>query len=384
MKTVRTVLFWCHLVAGLVAGLIVLVMSVTGVLLTYEKQMLLWADTRATGYRPPDVPMPVQSPERLLASAVAAGLAPTSLTVRADTGVPASVSSPNPGGRGERTTFIDPYTGALLGEGSAGTHQFFRSMTDWHRWLAREGAARAVGKATTGASNLAFLLIVVSGLYLWLPRGWTWPQFKNVLWFKRGGSSWARDFNWHHVIGFWCAVPLFVVVLAGVVISYPWASNLVLRAAGDTPAAGGRPPGPQPGGRDAGGPTAASWSGLDALVATAQAHRTDWRAISARLPRDAAAPVVFSVDAGMGGEPQKRDTVTIDRGGNVVKVERFADGSRGRRWRTVLRFAHTGEVLGALGQTIAGIASLGACVLAYTGAALSWRRWRTWRRRRTA
>jgi uncharacterized iron-regulated membrane protein len=98
---------------------------VTGVLLTYEKQMLLWADTRATGYQPADASMPAQSPERLLASAVAAGLAPTSLTVRADTGVPASVSSPNPAGRGERSTYIDPYTGALLGEGSAGTHQFF-------------------------------------------------------------------------------------------------------------------------------------------------------------------------------------------------------------------------------------------------------------------
>ena len=53
MKTVRTVLFWCHLVAGLVAGLIVLVMSVTGVLLTYEKQMLLWADTYRPGWLAP-------------------------------------------------------------------------------------------------------------------------------------------------------------------------------------------------------------------------------------------------------------------------------------------------------------------------------------------
>jgi uncharacterized iron-regulated membrane protein len=101
--------------------------------------------------------------------------------------------------------------------------------------------------------------------------------------------------------------------------------------------------------------------------------------MSARLPRDAGAPVVFSVDAGTGGEPHKRDTVTIDRRGTVVKVERFADVSRGIRWRIFMRFAHTGAVLGVVGQTIAGIASLGACVLAYTGAALSWRRWRNWR-----
>jgi hypothetical protein len=168
-----------------------------------------------------------------------------------------------------------------------------------------------------------------------------------------------------------------------VVISYSWASNLVFRAAGEPPAPF-RPPGPAQGGREAGGPSAASWSGLDALVPTAQAHRAARKAISARLPRDAGAPVVFSVDAGTGGEPHKRDTVTIDRRGTVVKVERFADVSRGIRWRIFMRFAHTGEVLGIVGQTIAGIASLGACVLAYTGAALSWRRWRNWRRRRAA
>src|SRR6185436_642919 len=38
------VLFWMHLIAGCVAGAIVLVMSVTGVMLTYERQMLARAD----------------------------------------------------------------------------------------------------------------------------------------------------------------------------------------------------------------------------------------------------------------------------------------------------------------------------------------------------
>ena len=35
MKLFRTVLFWCHLSVGVLAGVMVLVMSVTGVLLTY-------------------------------------------------------------------------------------------------------------------------------------------------------------------------------------------------------------------------------------------------------------------------------------------------------------------------------------------------------------
>ena len=42
--TFRSLIFWLHLTAGVVAGTVVLMMSVTGVLLTYEKQMVAWAE----------------------------------------------------------------------------------------------------------------------------------------------------------------------------------------------------------------------------------------------------------------------------------------------------------------------------------------------------
>jgi len=41
-----------------------------------------------------------------------------------------------------------------------------------------------------------------------------------------------------------------------------------------------------------------------------------------------------------------------------------------------LRFGHTGEVFGLAGQTVAGLASLGALVLGYTGLSLAIRRLR--------
>ena len=43
--TLRTLIFWPHLIAGVVAGAIVLIMSVTGVLLTYERQLIAWSDS---------------------------------------------------------------------------------------------------------------------------------------------------------------------------------------------------------------------------------------------------------------------------------------------------------------------------------------------------
>src|SRR3712207_8450966 len=44
------------------------------------------------------------------------------------------------------------------------------------------------------------------------------------------------------------------------------------------------------------------------------------------------------------------------------------------RIRNTMRFAHTGEVLGIPGQTVAGIVSAGGAVLVWTGLALAWRR----------
>ncbi len=39
--------------------------------------------------------------------------------------------------------------------------------------------------------------MVVSGIYLWLPRVWKWIQFKPVWWFRAGLPAKARDaFAW--------------------------------------------------------------------------------------------------------------------------------------------------------------------------------------------
>ncbi len=68
----RRVFFWSHLCAGLTAGAVILVMSVTGVLLTYERQITEWAD----GYQiaPLAPPTPASTP-RPAARAQGHGLA---------------------------------------------------------------------------------------------------------------------------------------------------------------------------------------------------------------------------------------------------------------------------------------------------------------------
>jgi uncharacterized iron-regulated membrane protein len=392
MKLFRKVIFWCHLAAGVTAGLVVLMMSVTGVLLTYEKQIIYWADTRGYQASPPSPSAQRLSVETLLAKAreVRPNATPSTVTLRSDSSAPAEVGF----GR-EGNLFINSYTGQVLGEGSTGVRAFFRGVTDWHRWLGAsgEGTGRSIGRAITGAANFIFLFIVISGFYLWWPRKWTRRLLRNVTWFRRKLPGRARDFNWHNVIGFWSAIPLFIIVLSGVVISYPWAGNLVYRVFGESPPAPRSAPGqpqavtnPQPRvgaeRRSEGQPAATAMSGLDAQWARAEQQLAGWRSISLRLPTAADATVSFTIDTGNGGQPQKRAQLTLDRKtGDVVRWEPFNSLTAGRRARSWLRFAHTGEAAGIVGQTIAGLVSAGGAVLVWTGLSLSWRRFRLWRAR---
>ena len=367
----RRVVFWLHLGAGLIAGTVVLIMSVTGVLLTYEKQIASWADTRAFRVTPGSSRLPADA---ILARARAAagGAVPTQLTVWSDPAAPAAVAV------AQRTIFVDPYTGRVLGEPSGQPRAFFRKMTDWHRWLGASPEGRAQARAITGACNLAFLFLVVSGAYLWMPRIWTWRQVRAVAWFRGGLAGKARDFNWHNTIGFWTAIPLVVVVASASVISYPWASDLVYRAVGEAPPPR---PAPAPATRP---PAAASTSAasLDAAWGTALTQVPDWRIITVRTPASGARTAAFTIDRGTGGQPQKRGTLTLDLAtGAVQKWEPFESLSAGRRLRSYMRFAHTGEVWGLAGQTIAGLASLGSVFLVLTGFALAIRRFSAWRAR---
>ncbi|HZN07386.1 MAG TPA: PepSY-associated TM helix domain-containing protein, partial [Pyrinomonadaceae bacterium] len=185
MKRLRKIIFWCHLPVGVVAGLVILNMCVTGVLLTYEKQIISWADTRAYRSAPPTAEarhLPVETLIAKAAEARGAGANATAITLKSDPAMPAEVAF----GRDAASLFVNPYSGQVMGEGSQKVRSFFRGVTDWHRWLGAKGENRNVARAITGACNLGFLFLVVSGFYLWWPRSWNWKSLRSVTWFRRG------------------------------------------------------------------------------------------------------------------------------------------------------------------------------------------------------
>ncbi len=376
MQFFRKLIFWLHLTCGVAGGLVIFIMSITGAALTYEKQMLRWAD----GFHidPPAGQARRLGTEELFAQArVETGKTPTAALFRADPSEPARLYF------GRESFAVDPYTGERLSEGAVGLRRFFQTMIVWHRWLGQEGEGRAVGKAVTGACNLAFLFIVVSGCYLWWPKQWTWKQLRPIVLFRGGLQGKSRDFNWHNVFGLWCATPLFLVVGTAVFFSYSWAGDILYALTGEErQQQTGRGRGERAGARERPAAVAASFEGLNGLWEKAAASAPGWKSITLRLAERPRAPVTFLLDRGNGARPDLRSTLTLDRkSGDIVRLETPADIGVARNARSWIRWLHTGEAGGFAGQTLAGIASLAACMLVYTGWMLSWRRFRAWRQR---
>ncbi len=363
----RRAIFWVHLAVGVTAAGVVLVLAATGALLTYEAQIDRWA---LRGYRA-GPPAPDAAPlgvDELLAR-VGGESVVTSITLKRDPREPAVVRLDD-----GADVHVDRFTGAALGDGDTRTRRFFRGVLYWHRWFALEGPYRIVGRTFTATANLGFLFLLVSGVWLWWPATRRRAAWRNALWFRRGLGGRARDFNWHAVIGFWSAVPLAVIAASGATISYQWAADLVHRLAGEAPPRLTAPP-PEPAARGGLPDPAAPPVALQALVARAAATAPEWRTITVRLPESPRDPVAVAVDRGTGRQPSKIEDLLFDRtSGALVGRGGYPTFSRGFRIRRWLRFAHTGEVYGVVGQSIAGLVSLGAAVLVWTGLAMSWRR----------
>jgi uncharacterized iron-regulated membrane protein len=362
----RKIVFWLHLTTGIIVGSVVLVMAVTGVLLAFERQITEWVD-RDLRVVPGAPRLPISA---LIASVPSrSGAAISGLTLRSDPAAPAAITL----GR-DRTVFVNPSTGALLGEGSKRTRQFFRSLTNVHRWLGTSEENRAIGRAITGACNFGFLFLVVSGFFLWWPRRGARNAGRAILLPKADSYGKPRNFLWHNAVGFWCAPVLFLIVLSGVLMSYPWATNLLYRIAGSEP-----PSTRAPANRRAAPASESNFipKEIDRLWTIASERVPDWKTISVRFETSPDAPVTFSIEQGQRGRPDLRSQLTLDaKTGDVVRWEPFSSFNLGRRLRSWARFAHTGEAGGVLGQTIAALASAGASVLVCTGFALAWRRFR--------
>lgn len=364
--SIRKVLFWFHLIVGCSAAIFIFLMSFTGGLLTYERQMI-HAGKQA------EYPVIATDAKRLPLSDIK-NIASTypverslSIILRNEHNAPIVVRD------GRRTlAYLHPVTGQKLAEPGKDSTLFWRKLRAFHRWLTLDGKFSDSGRWVNGIANAIFVLLAITGLYLWLPKRFKSRAFKKQLTLPGNYTSTkARDYQWHNVFGFYLTPVLFVLAATALFFSFKWPGDGLKKIVSTKPIKELAKPvllAPE---------LATSLVSLDAQLATLKSIYPEWQTIRFSVASEVQNVTIFSVDSGNGGEPKKRVSVAVDNiTGEIVDASGFDDYSTYRKIRNWVRFAHTGEYYGVVGQTIAGIASFIACLLVYTGVMLSWRRWK--------
>jgi uncharacterized iron-regulated membrane protein len=375
MRTFRSIIFWLHLAMGCIAGLVIFAMSITGVLLAYERQISNWINAPAVLQDQSETRARASLDMVLTTLASAEHQAPSDLILHKSPQFPLEARY----GR-ERILYLSPWTGEVIGQPSEAARAFFGTVEQVHRSVGM-GMQSPFGRGATGAANLIFLFILISGSYLWLPKAFSAAALKNRVLFRSGLKSRAREWNWHHAIGIWAIVPLLFIVASGVIMSYPWASNLLYKKTRTQPPARMGRGGPQAGGGGRRPQPAArpddvpAFHGADEIAMLAQRQVPDWNSITISIPAPQERVVSVSVDKSTGGHPEAVVQLALDRqSGRIQSMRGFSDNDAGQKLRAWARFLHTGEEFGVFGETIAALASLGGVFLFWTGISMAIRR----------
>ncbi|KQP31976.1 PepSY-associated TM helix domain-containing protein [Methylobacterium sp. Leaf100] len=373
---VRTILFRLHWALGLTAGLVLVVLGVTGALMSYEEAIGEWADRDRAS-------MPVQDAVRLGPEAMVARLQAQRPGARVSTltlsGDPertprARFSTDAKTGARPPSAYLDPYDGRDLGPPRL--ESAFATIRDLHRWLLVPGDGKGWGRSVTGASTIALLVFLATGLYLRWPQIHSWRVWLRPRLARPGRARW---WSLHTIAGTWLLPAYALIALSGLWWSYDGYRTVATWAlTGEAPRTR---PGRMPGRSGPAEPLALdrAWAafqageGAGATLAIVTLPAADATAIRIRyLTRDAP-------------DSRARNDITFDAAtGAQASVSRDADKPLGQRMADNMLEVHRGRFFGGIVAFVFFAASLLMPVLAVSGLVLYALRRRSARRRATS
>ncbi|MGF7209428.1 putative iron-regulated membrane protein [Skermanella aerolata] len=221
-RGLRRVLRTVHLWIGLIVGVPLVVVCLSGSALVWHDTLEGWMHPER---RPSSQDGAVLPPSHYLGEAakvLVEGLLPSTLRMPAEAGAPVVVSAlDRVDGRVRFTAvWLDPATGRVLDSADQG-ESLFGFLHRLHGSLA---VPQFAGRQIVGWIGVVLLVAAVSGMWLW------WPRREVAL----AALGWRRGLkvsaNIHHVGGVWIALPLIVVTVTGIYISFPQTSRAVMGA----------------------------------------------------------------------------------------------------------------------------------------------------------
>lgn len=355
--------------AGLLVALIPL--SVTGSVLVWHDQIdrALYAQRYATSG--PSASRPVGDYAQAAQAAFGERAQLTQIRLPQEAGDPVVAvgrlrGEPGPGGR-PRTlnAWIDPPTAKVLDTAEV-AKGFTMVMHRVHGSL----LIPEIGRKVVGWLGWAMFISCATGLWLWWPRH---GGFLKGLRWRRGAST---LFNLHHLVGFWVCIPLAVLSLTGVYISFPQTSRALFGL-------------PQPPPRNAPGrfapPLPETRLTLSQAVAAAQAKAPDAALAEVSVPTQGKEPA-WRVGLKAPGEARPRTIQVVDATGEAKAGRSGGDGpgagpggGRPDEISPLMRRIHDGAGMGIVWQVIIFVGGLAPALLGISGVVM-WLRRRARRR----
>lgn len=119
--------------------------------------------------------------------------------------------------------YINPYNGKIVHIENT-RNEFFQVILNLHMNLL---LGDSVGTMVTGISTLCFFILLLSGLILWFPKKWKAKTFKKGLVFKRGVGIKRLNYDLHNILGFYALIPALLISITGLVFAFTWADQSV-------------------------------------------------------------------------------------------------------------------------------------------------------------
>jgi uncharacterized iron-regulated membrane protein len=124
-----------------------------------------------------------------------------------------------------QSLFVNPYSGDII-HIKDWNRDFFRFILDGHfyLWLPPQ-----IGQTVVASGTLIFVILLITGMILWWPKGYNVRQRFRVKW----NASWRRkNFDLHSVLGFYISLVVLVLALTGLVWGFEWFRDAVYATAG--------------------------------------------------------------------------------------------------------------------------------------------------------
>jgi uncharacterized iron-regulated membrane protein len=209
-----------HLWLGLIAGSILIVVALTGCILSFEDELTPMLFAKEQRVMPMAEHLPIDSlvtiakatyPKKKIFRMI--------LSSEADRSIKATFGTKK---IGYDYLYMNPYSGEILSKGKE-NNRFFAVVLNLHRFL----LAGAVGKTITGISCAITFFMAISGIYMWWPKNR--KILKQRLVVKQNASFKRTNWDLHAVGGFYVMPFLLLITLTGLIWSYDWVENIMFK-----------------------------------------------------------------------------------------------------------------------------------------------------------